>query len=96
MKDPFSGNLDRIQVVKGWLDDDGKTRQIVSSMIGLAQGMGLSVVAEGIETPGIDGKSPRQQLDAIREQVLELEDRQQHVDALLEQFSDEAEAGKAA
>ena len=31
----------------------------------------------GIETPGIDGRSPRQQLDAIREQVLALEDRQQ-------------------
>ena len=34
-------------------------------------------VQRGIETPGIDGLSPRQQLDAIREQVLELEDRQQ-------------------
>jgi len=31
----------------------------------------------GIETTGIDGRSPRQQLDAIREQVLELEHRQQ-------------------
>lgn len=31
----------------------------------------------GIETTGIDGRSPRQQLDAIREQVLALEDRQQ-------------------
>ena len=34
-------------------------------------------VQRGIETTGIDGRSPRQQLDAIREQVLELEDRQQ-------------------
>ncbi len=34
-------------------------------------------VQRGIETAGIDGRSPRQQLDAIREQVLELEDRQQ-------------------
>ena len=34
-------------------------------------------VHRGIETPGIDGRSPRQQLDAIREQVLALEDRQQ-------------------
>ena len=34
-------------------------------------------VQRGIETPGIDGLSPRQQLDAIREQVLKLEDRQQ-------------------
>ena len=35
-------------------------------------------VQRGIETAGIDGRSPRQQLEAIREQVLELEDRQQH------------------
>lgn len=34
-------------------------------------------VQRGIETTGIDGRSPRQQLEAIREQVLELEDRQQ-------------------
>jgi polyphosphate kinase len=33
--------------------------------------------SRGIETTAIDGLSPRQQLDAIREQVLELEDRQQ-------------------
>jgi hypothetical protein len=29
MKDPQSGNLDRIQVVKGWLDDDGNAREKV-------------------------------------------------------------------
>ena len=34
-------------------------------------------VQRGIETMGIDGKSPRQQLEAIREQVLQLEHRQQ-------------------
>ena len=34
-------------------------------------------IQRGIETTGIDGRSPRQQLEAIREQVLELEDRQQ-------------------
>ncbi|MBX7535853.1 RNA degradosome polyphosphate kinase [Qipengyuania sp. GH1] len=34
-------------------------------------------VQRGIETTAIDGRSPRQQLDAIREQVLQLEDRQQ-------------------
>ncbi len=40
-------------------------------------------VQRGIETPGIDGRPPRQQLDAIREQVLRLEDRQQEsLDAL--------------
>ncbi len=26
-KDPLSGNLDRVQVVKGWVDDEGKTQQ---------------------------------------------------------------------
>jgi len=34
-------------------------------------------VQRGIETLGIDGSSPRQQLAAIREQLLALEDRQQ-------------------
>ncbi|WP_085757031.1 DUF3604 domain-containing protein [Oceanicoccus sagamiensis] len=29
MKDPLSGNLDRMQVVKGWLDKDGKTHEKV-------------------------------------------------------------------
>lgn len=28
-KDPLSGNLDRIQVIKGWVDDSGETRQHV-------------------------------------------------------------------
>ena len=27
MKDPYSGNLDRIQIVKGWLDKDGGTKE---------------------------------------------------------------------
>lgn len=34
-------------------------------------------VHRGIETAGIDGRSPRQQLEAIRQLVLALEDRQQ-------------------
>lgn len=29
LKDPLSGNLDRIQVVKGWLDNDGNTQEQV-------------------------------------------------------------------
>ena len=28
-KDPYSGNLDRIQIVKGWLDKEGKTKEKV-------------------------------------------------------------------
>ena len=29
LKDPYSGNLDRIQIVKGWLDSDGNTQERV-------------------------------------------------------------------
>ena len=47
-------------------------------------------VQRGIETTGIDGRSPRQQLDAIREQVLALEDRQQEsLDALRTMLAEE-------
>ena len=33
MKDPYSGNLDRIQIVKGWLDKAGKTRETVYDVV---------------------------------------------------------------
>jgi hypothetical protein len=29
LKDPYSGNLDRIQIIKGWLDKNGKTHEKV-------------------------------------------------------------------
>ena len=29
MKDPWSGNLDRIQIIKGWIDDDGERQERV-------------------------------------------------------------------
>jgi hypothetical protein len=29
LKDPYSGNLDRIQIIKGWLDSEGKTHEKV-------------------------------------------------------------------
>ena len=29
MKDPWSGNLDRIQIVKGWVDADGNRQEMV-------------------------------------------------------------------
>ncbi len=47
MKDSYSGNLDRIQIVKGWLDKDGKTHEKV-----------YDVVWSGDRKPGADGKLP--------------------------------------
>ncbi len=49
MKDPYSGNLDRIQIVKGWLDGNGKTREKVFDVVwGDADR----------RQPGADGKLP--------------------------------------
>ena len=47
MKDPIGANLDRIQVVKGWLDSSGDTQEKV-----------YDVVWSGDRTPGADGKLP--------------------------------------
>ena len=47
MKDPMSGNLDRIQIVKGWLDKDGTAKEKV-----------YDVVWGGDRKPGADGKLP--------------------------------------
>jgi hypothetical protein len=33
LKDPYSGNLDRIQIVKGWMDKDGKTEEKVYDVV---------------------------------------------------------------
>jgi len=46
-KDPMSGNLDRIQIIKGWLDKAGKTHEKV-----------YDVVWSGDRKPGSDGKLP--------------------------------------
>ena len=46
-KDPYSGNLDRIQVVKGWLDAQGETREQV-----------YDVAWSDGRKPGKDGKLP--------------------------------------
>ncbi|HEY7765064.1 MAG TPA: DUF3604 domain-containing protein [Aestuariivirgaceae bacterium] len=46
-KDPYSGNLDRIQIIKGWLGEDGKTEERV-----------YDVVWSGDRKPGADGKVP--------------------------------------
>lgn len=47
MRDPMSGNLDRIQIVKGWLDDRGKRQEKL-----------YDVVWSGTRQPGADGKLP--------------------------------------
>jgi hypothetical protein len=47
LKDPYNGNLDRIQIVKGWLDKNGKTHEKV-----------YDVVWSGDRKPGSDGKLP--------------------------------------
>ncbi len=47
MKDAYSGNLDRIQIVKGWLNADGTTAEKV-----------YDVVWSDGRTPGADGKVP--------------------------------------
>ncbi|MDX1556023.1 MAG: DUF3604 domain-containing protein, partial [Xanthomonadales bacterium] len=47
MKDPLSGNLDRIQIIKGWLDADGDTHEKI-----------YDVVWSDGRQPGSDGKLP--------------------------------------
>jgi len=45
LKDPSGANLNRIQIVKGWLDAEGKTREKV-----------YDVAWSGDRKPGPDGK----------------------------------------
>mgnify|MGYP001563129352 CR=1 FL=1 len=33
MKDPYSGNLDRIQIVKGWMDEAGETHEKIYEVV---------------------------------------------------------------
>ena len=47
LKDPYSGNLDRIQIVKGWVDGKGERREKV-----------YDVVWSDGRQPGRDGKLP--------------------------------------
>ena len=47
LKDPIGANLDRIQIIKGWLDKAGKTQEKV-----------YDVVWSGDRKPGGDGKVP--------------------------------------
>jgi hypothetical protein len=47
LKDPFGGNLDRIQIVKGWRDATGETQEKV-----------YDVVWSDDRVPGADGKLP--------------------------------------
>jgi hypothetical protein len=47
LRDPIGANLDRIQIIKGWLDADGKTHEKV-----------YDVAWSGDRSPGADGKLP--------------------------------------
>ncbi len=47
LKDPYGGNLDRIQIVKGWMDSAGETHEQV-----------YDVVWSGDRRRGADGKLP--------------------------------------
>jgi hypothetical protein len=47
LKDPIGANLDRIQIIKGWVDKDGKTQERVHD-----------VAWSGDRKPGRDGKLP--------------------------------------
>ncbi len=47
LRDPIGGNLDRIQIIKGWMDRKGKTHEKV-----------YDVVWSGDRKPGRDGKLP--------------------------------------
>ena len=47
LRDADGANLDRIQIVKGWLDEDGKTQEKV-----------YDVAWSGDRKPGADGKVP--------------------------------------
>jgi Protein of unknown function (DUF3604) len=47
MKDPLSGNLDRIQIVKGWMDGERELHEKV-----------YDVAWSGGRKPGADGKLP--------------------------------------
>jgi len=47
LRDPIGANLDRIQIIKGWLDGGGETKEKV-----------YDVVWSGTRKPSIDGKLP--------------------------------------
>jgi hypothetical protein len=47
LKDPFSGNLDRVQIIKGWLNADGTRGEKI-----------YDVAWSDDRTPGADGKLP--------------------------------------
>jgi hypothetical protein len=47
LKDPLSGNLDRIQIIKGWVDATGAMQEQI-----------YDVVWSGDRQPGADGKVP--------------------------------------
>jgi hypothetical protein len=47
LKDPLSGNLDRIQIIKGWLDERGRRQEKI-----------YDIAWSGDRQPGADGRLP--------------------------------------
>ena len=59
LKDPYSGNLDRIQIIKGWLDKKGKSHEKVYDVVWSdtatrkpGPGGGLPAVGNTVNVPG--------------------------------------------
>ena len=75
LKDPIGANLDRIQIIKGWLGKDGKTQERI-----------YDVAVSGGRTIGADGRSRdvRRQHGRRRERDLDQHDRRGRDDHGLE------------
>ena len=54
LRDPIGGNLDRIQIIKGWMDKDGKTHEQVYN-VAWSNNLGAG---KGARTLSKDGKLP--------------------------------------
>ena len=54
LKDPVGANLDRVQVVKGWVDDEGKTQEMIYNVVASdgrsIRGDKLKVVGNTVDT----------------------------------------------